>query len=42
MDYSEKWGVSVENAVELALIDLRLTIDQVDVIVLEEPSKVFF
>ena len=42
MDYSEKWGVSVENAVELALIDLRLTRDQVDVIVLEEPSKGFF
>lgn len=42
MDYSEKWGVSVENAVELALIDLKLTRDQVDVIVLEEPSKGFF
>ena len=42
MDYSEKWGVSVENAVELALIDLKLTRDQVEVIVLEEPSKGFF
>ena len=41
MDYSEKWGVSVENAVELALTDLKLTRDQVDVIVLEEPSKGF-
>ena len=42
MDFSEKWGTSVENAVELALIDLRLNKDQVEVIVLEEPSKGFF
>jgi len=42
MDFSEKWGSSVDNAVELALIDLKLTKDQVEVIVLEEPSKGFF
>lgn len=42
MDFSEKWGTSVENAVELALIDLKLTKEQVDVVVLEEPSKGFF
>ena len=42
MDFSEKWGTSVDEAVRLALIDLKLTIDEVDVIVLEEPSKGFF
>ncbi len=42
MDFSEKWGTSVENAVELALVDLRLTKEQVEIIVLEEPSKGFF
>ena len=42
MDYSEKWGRDVEEAVNLALIDLRLNRDQVDVIVLEEPAKGFF
>lgn len=42
MDYSEKWGDSVEAAVKLALIDLKLTEDQVTVTVLEEPSKGFF
>lgn len=42
MDFSEKWGTSVENAVELALIDLKLTKEQVEIIVLEEPSKGFF
>src|SRR5665648_810459 len=42
MDFSEKWGTSVENAVELALIDLRLSKEQVEIIVLEEPSKGFF
>lgn len=41
MKYSEKWGDSVEGAVELALKDLQLTIDQVKVTVLEEPSKGF-
>lgn len=42
MDYSEKWGDSIEAAVKLALIDLKLTEDQVTVTVLEEPSKGFF
>ena len=42
MDYSEKWGTSIDEAVGLALIDLKLTRDDVDVIVLEEPSKGFF
>ncbi|QOX64803.1 protein jag [Anoxybacterium hadale] len=41
MDYSEKWGKDVEEATRLALIDLRLTADQVNVIVLEEPTKGF-
>ncbi|MDO5331449.1 MAG: RNA-binding cell elongation regulator Jag/EloR [Bacillota bacterium] len=41
MKYSEKWGDSVDGAVELALKDLQLTIDQVKVTVLEEPSKGF-
>lgn len=42
MDFSEKWGKDVEEATRLALIDLKLTEDQVDVIVLEEPTKGFF
>lgn len=42
MDFSEKWGKDVDEATRLALIDLRLTEDQVNVIVLEEPSKGFF
>ena len=41
MDYSEKWGVDVEEAVKLALIDLKLSRDEVEVTVLEEPSKGF-
>lgn len=42
MDFSEKWGTDVDEAVRLALIDLKLTIDDVEVTVLEEPSKGFF
>lgn len=42
MDFSEKWGTDVEAAVELALQDLKLTRDEVDVTVLEEPSRGFF
>ena len=42
MDFSEKWGTDVETAVKLALDDLNLTIDEVDVTVLEEPSRGFF
>ena len=42
MDFSEKWGTDVNTAVKLALDDLKLTIDEVDVTVLEEPSRGFF
>ncbi|MGF6376387.1 spoIIIJ-associated protein [Clostridiales Family XIII bacterium PM5-7] len=42
MDVSEKWGTDVDAAVELALAELKLTIDEVDVTVLEEPSRGFF
>ena len=42
MDFSEKWGTDVEEAVKLALIDLKLARDEVEVTVLEEPSKGFF
>ena len=42
MRYSEKWGDSIDSAVELALLDLKLTRDQVTITVLEEPSKGFF
>ena len=41
-DFSEKWGTDVETVVQLALDDLKLTIDDVDVTVLEEPSRGFF
>lgn len=42
IDFSEKWGTDVDTAVQLALADLKLTIDEVDVTVLEEPSRGFF
>jgi spoIIIJ-associated protein len=42
MDYSEKWGVDVEEAVNLALADLKVSRDEVEVTILEEPSKGFF
>ena len=42
MDYSEKWGVDVEEAVKLALMDLKLPREEVEITVLEEPSKGFF
>lgn len=42
MDAIEKWGVSVEEAVDLALKELKLPKDEVEVIVLEEPSRGFF
>ena len=42
MDYSEKWGKDVDEAVKLALLEIKLSIDEVDVIVLEESSKGFF
>lgn len=40
-DYVEKYGDDIDSAVELALKDLKLTRDQVNVTVLEEPSKGF-
>ena len=42
MRYSEKWGDSIDSAVDLALADLGLTREQVTVTVLEQPSKGFF
>jgi len=42
MRFSEKWGDSIDNAVELALADLKLTREDVVITVLEEPSKGFF
>jgi len=42
MEYSEKCGQNVDEAVKLALEDLGATIDEVDVTVLEEPSRGFF
>lgn len=41
MDYTEKWGKDVEEAVSLALIDLKCSRDEVEVTVLEEPTKGF-
>ena len=35
MEYSEKWGTSIDEAVKLALEDLKLTKDEVDIEVLE-------
>lgn len=42
MKYAEKWGDSIEAAVNLALQDLKLSREQVTVTVLEEPSRGFF
>lgn len=42
MDFTEKWGTDVETAVSLALDDLKCSIDEVNVTVLEEPSRGFF
>ncbi|MDR2609900.1 MAG: Jag N-terminal domain-containing protein [Clostridiales Family XIII bacterium] len=41
MDYSEKWGKDVDEAVRLALEDLGVTENEVMVTVLEEPTKGF-
>ena len=41
MDFSEKWGKDVDTAVALALDELKCSIDDVNVIVLEEPSRGF-
>lgn len=42
MDFSEKWGKDVDEAVRLALLELKLPIEEVDITVLEESSKGFF
>lgn len=42
MDAIEKWGVSVEEAVDLALKEMKLSKEDVTVTVLEEPSRGFF
>ena len=41
MDYTEKWGKDVDEAVALALIDLKVSKEEVEVTVLEEPTKGF-
>lgn len=41
MDVVEKWGDDVESAVELALSDLKASRDEVEVTVLEQPSRGF-
>ena len=41
MDVTEKWGDSVDQAVDLALKEMKLSRDEVEVEVLEEPSKGF-
>lgn len=42
MDAVERWGASVEEAVELALKEMKAAADEVNVTVLEEPSRGFF
>ena len=39
MNFSEKYGNDIDEAVELALKDLKVSKDEVDIEVLEEPSK---
>ena len=41
LEVVEKWGDSIDQAVDLALRDMKLTRDDVDVEVLEEPTKGF-
>ena len=41
LDVVEKWGDSVDQAVDLALRDMKLSRDDVDIEVLEEPSRGF-
>ena len=41
MNFSEKYGNDIEEAVALALRDLKVSRDEVEVEVLEEPSKGF-
>jgi spoIIIJ-associated protein len=40
-NFVEKWGDDIDSAVELALKELKLTKDQVNVTVLEQPSRGF-
>ena len=42
MKVSEKWGTDVDTAVELALQELNASMDEVDIEVLEQPSRGFF
>lgn len=42
MEFVEKWGTDVDTAVDLALDELKATRDQVEIKVLEEPSRGFF
>ena len=42
MNVTEKWGTDVETAVGLALEELGATLEEVDIEVLEEPSRGFF
>ena len=42
MDVSEKWGTDVDTAVELALAELKCSREEVEVTVLEQPSRGFF
>lgn len=42
MDVSEKWGTDVDTAVDLALAELKCTRDEVEITVLEQPSRGFF
>ena len=42
LDSIERWGNDVETAVKLALEELKADIEEVEVEVLEEPSRGFF
>ena len=42
MDVTEKWGDSIDSAVKLALDDLKCNRDEVEIEVLEQPSRGFF
>ncbi len=42
MEFVEKWGTDVDTAVDLALDELKATRDQVEITILEEPSRGFF
>jgi spoIIIJ-associated protein len=41
LDYSEKWGKDVEEATKLALADLKISEQEAEVTVLEQPTKGF-